>query len=136
MALLIQELLNQNEISVLKDFILEVIKRRHDETGNVPTVTNFNDLSLIIFRLFGSWNNALIEAGLTPNFSKTSRLSEFNNYEDDYVLNLLSLKTLEIGNCTYDYFKAHRGDFPSPQYFVRRFNIGWGELMERVKKLR
>ena len=54
--------------------ILEVIKEAYDKTGRTPSRREFEKISKPLIRFFGSWNNALIAAGLTPNRSHSQRM--------------------------------------------------------------
>lgn len=59
-------------MSITKEEIITAIRRIYDETGIVPKSNNYNlpCSNTTIYRKFGSWNEALIEAGLTPNVNK------------------------------------------------------------------
>jgi len=62
------ELLKEKPLSNNEIDALNVIKEKYIELNRVPFCYDVDELTLgRVLRFFGSWNNALIKAGFTPN---------------------------------------------------------------------
>lgn len=58
-----------------KEEYIEILKKAYMEIGKVPSIPDLEKLGIensVFFYHFGSYNNALLEAGLTPNFKMTT----------------------------------------------------------------
>lgn len=57
-----------------KDEMLDLIRLTYHQTGRVPAKREVKELSDKCAHLFGTWNNAIIAAGLTPHRSDDHRM--------------------------------------------------------------
>lgn len=57
-----------------KEEIIKAVQDHHKNTGRVPAKREISDVSEKATHIFGSWNNTIIAAGLTPNRSHDNRM--------------------------------------------------------------
>jgi len=130
------ELIDKNECSKIirtkiytKDQIVEEIRVFYDKNGRAPMCDDFKKKNGHISRAavekyFGSWNNAIKEAGLNVN--------RMNNTTEEELLNYLKLFEKEYGRIPTSE-DLHSGDFikyPAMGQYIRRFGS-----LEKAKKL-
>lgn len=106
--------------------LLEMMVNLADELGQSPTVDQFNEhapahASTLINR-FGTYNDALQEAGLEPNL-------EVHNPEEKLLNEVLRLSE-ELGRTPSTKDMADKGKF-SPSTYERRFDT-WNDALREV----
>ncbi|MBD5589367.1 homing endonuclease associated repeat-containing protein [Clostridium botulinum] len=75
-----------------KKDLLNMIKEKTKELGRMPSITEFSHEHSIV-KNFGTWENALIEAG----FNKEDILNRNKKYSDEDLLNIIKTKYLQLG---------------------------------------
>ncbi|HCL4455185.1 TPA: hypothetical protein N2D10_003212 [Clostridium botulinum] len=86
-----KELKKYNKTYTKKD-LLNMIKEKTKELGRIPSMTEFSHKHRIV-KNFGTWENALIEAG----FSKEEIHNRNKKYSDEDLLNIIKTKYLQLG---------------------------------------
>lgn len=104
--------------------LIEILKNFHKEKGKVPTRRDIKQNQAISKR-FGSFNNALIIAGLIPNRKIWDRDSVYA-----YVKNY-ALKNGYIGRIKWDMIKTS-GEHPSSDVVVLNLKKKWEDIFREL----
>lgn len=97
--------------------LLELLRERADELGRTPKVREVREWQQI-FRRFGSWNKALVAAGLQPR----------QPFARDHLIELLQMKAQELGRPPQFDEMAEDPRLPSPHTYRNRFG-GWRQAL-------
>lgn len=94
-----------------KDQLIEIIKQKEKELGRTPTSSSFDRIPLNAFlKVFGTWNNALVEAGLCLN-------RERDKYSKEELINIIQYTAKKLSKIpTIDDIK-----YPSRSVFQNTF---------------
>ena len=98
-----------------KKEILRLIKKYHNGTGRIPAKREVLDISNKAVNLFGSWNNAIIAAGLMPNRSHDHRMYKrvATNALDGHTCD--SISEAIIDNWLTEHHVTHQRDVRYPK---------------------
>lgn len=93
---------------------LEIIKAFFKENNRVPSRREMSKISGFCYRAFGSWTDAIKQAGLTPNRSHENRMYKrtMTKAKDGHLCD--SVSEAIIDNWLTDNKIKHKRDFPYP----------------------
>lgn len=97
-----------------KEFVLDIIKNIAQELGRVPTKRELKGVNSACRKLFGSWNNAVLAAGLIPNRSHDNRMYKRSNAKALDGHRCDSISELLIDNWLYQNNIPHERNVPYP----------------------
>ena len=130
------ELIDKNECSKIirtkihtKDQIVEEIRSFYDKNGRAPMCDDFKKKNgytsrAAVEKCFGSWNNAIKEAGLDVN--------RMNNLTEEELLDFLKRFEKEYGRppTSKDLLSGDFAKYPAMRQYINRFGS-----LEKAKKL-
>ena len=114
-----------------REYLIELLKCFYYKEGRTPEMRDFNRNQNypsynVYYNVFGSWNNAVIDAGLKPNYGG----KKGNLYTDEELLKLLIQFYVENGNSpTKSDFIGY--PYPGATTYVRRFG-NWQKALKIV----
>lgn len=113
--------------SVSNEDLLQDLQKKAVALGRNPRALEMGDRE-IYSRRFGSWNKALIAAGLTPEFHTKKGW----DITDDDLISMVRPLFDKIGSTKKNDYEANRGeDLPSCSYLNIRFK-GWNNFLIRA----
>ena len=94
--------------------LIDIIKTKTQELGRVPARRELRNINDSCRKLFGSWNNAVLAAGFTPNRSHDNRMYKRSNAKalDSHLCD--SVSELLIDNWLYQNNIPHERDARYP----------------------
>jgi len=113
----------------MKVYLLEIIRYFYYREGRIPLMVDFNNnpkypSCTAYQRVFGSWNNAIREAGLQPR-QKGGGIF----YSDEELLKTLIQFFEEKGRLPVEEDFVNNPKYPSHQTYYRRFG-SWGNALK------
>jgi site-specific recombinase XerD len=113
---------NPHKKRYTKEELLQILKDYKEKTGKVPAYNTFEEdeslPSTTPYKLhFGSWNNALIEAGITPN--------KINHELDELLQTYMNDRKGKIAKSTIKMYITNLSDFSN---FLKSKEKTWKDL--------
>ncbi len=95
--------------------IIEIIRNTAQKLGRVPSRRELNNIGKPCRKFFGSWNNAVLAAGLTPNRSHDNRMYKRSNIKalDGHLCDSVSESLID--NWLYKNNIRHRKNVRYPE---------------------
>lgn len=119
-----------------KENLINVIQQTAQKINRTPTIDDIKNPSRIVFKYhFGSWNNALKEAGFQPLQIRKNKSEIFKKFTKEQLLTLLIGWTIQHHN-TLKYLNIQQSDdMPSPAFIIRKLNCtNWNEVTSLVQE--
>ncbi|MFW5438917.1 homing endonuclease associated repeat-containing protein [Paenibacillus apiarius] len=113
--------------NVENEELLQMLREKAQTLGRNPRSLEMDDRH-IYERRFGSWNKALVAAGLTPEFHTKKGW----DISDEELISMVRPLFDRIGSTKKNDYEASRGeDLPSSTYLNTRFK-GWNNFLIRA----
>lgn len=130
---------NREHHKYTKDEIISIIQKTAKKLKRTPTINEIKNVGItIISSKFGSWNNALIEAGLQPKQvrkSKRNKSDVFKNFDEEQIILLLVEWMLKHNNTLIYTDIVNDDNMPSPTFLLKRLNKKtWNGVVKLVNK--
>lgn len=117
-----------NSLAYSKEELLELLQCKARELGRAPTSSEMIEDPLMpspmpFSRCFGSWNKALVAAGISPYDASGKRFS------DEYLIETLKAKAKELGHSPSKYDMSADPSLPMVETYIKRFD-GWNNALK------
>lgn len=120
-----------------KEDLIKIIQDVAEKIGKTPTVDDIDSkIGRTVFSYkFGSWNNALIEAGFEPLQIRKRKSENFKNLNEEQMITVLVGWMTQHNYTLYFTEITNSEEMPSPTFIMKKLGKNnWSKVVEIVKK--